>query len=142
MVRKPSKLLTKQGKYGRSKAKCFTVMSDGRWYPSKQLCILTGISYPSLGSALPRWDNFGYVTRQPILLGGRYQYQLTVKAKRWLNLAARYLPNYQLFIAELKAWQANIADSEVDELLSMPFKDYIGALDELIKEFIKKGKNT
>ncbi len=132
-----SKLEEKQGRYGKSKVKAFTVLSDGRWYSAKQLCIMTGIAYPSLGSALPRWDNFDYVTRQPILLGGRYQYQLTAKAKRWLNLAARYLPNYQLFIAELKAWQANIADSEVDDMLSMPFKEFIASLDGLIKEFQK-----
>ncbi|GAI99814.1 unnamed protein product, partial [marine sediment metagenome] len=132
-----SKLALKQGKYGRSKAKCFTVLSDGRWYTAKQLCILTGISYPSLGSALPRWERFDYVSREPILFGGRYQYQLTAKAKSWLRLAARYLPNYRLFKTELMAWQANMADAEVDELLTVPFKEFIASLDELIKEFQK-----
>ena len=132
-----SKLEVKQGKYGRSKVKCFTILSDGRWYPSKQLCVICGISYASLGSALPRWDNFDYVTRQPILFGGRYEYHLTAKGKSWLRLATRYLPNYRLFMAELKAWQRNLADAEVAELLSVPFKEFIDALDGLIKEFQK-----
>lgn len=135
-----SKLEVKHGRYGKSKVKAFTVMSDGRWYPSKQLCILTGISYPSLGSALPRWDNFDYVDRQPILFGGRYEYQLTAKGKSWLRLAARFLPNYKVFIAELKAWQANMADAEVDELLSVPFNQFIASLDCMIREFKKNNR--
>jgi len=104
---------------------------------SKQLCILTGITYPSLGSALPRWERFDYVTRQPILFGGKYQYQLLPKAKSWLRLAKLYLPNYKVFMGELAAWQRNLADAEVDELLSVPFSEFIASLDGLIKEFQK-----
>jgi len=38
---------------------------------------------------------------------------------------------------ELTAWQANIADSEVDDMLSMPFKEFIASLDGLVKKFRK-----
>ena len=103
-----SRLQVKRGRYGSSKAKCFAIMREGQWYPARQLCITTGISYPSLGRALSRWDRFEYVVRRDILIGGRYEYQLTAKGKRWLHLAALYLPHYKVFGAELKAWQANL----------------------------------
>ena len=132
-----SKLEVKRGAYGKSKCKAFSVMSDGNWWPSKQLCILCGISYPSLGRAFSRWLHFGYVDRQPILMGGKYEYHLTIKGKRWLSLARQYLPGYNGFIDELAGWQRNLTDEAIDELLNVPFNEFIDTLDARIKDFQK-----
>ena len=138
-----SKLELKRGRYGASKAKAFTVLSDGMWYPARQLCILTGIGYHSLGRTLSRWVNFDYVSRRPILLGGDWEYSLTAKGKKWLRLAALYLPNYRLFMAELKAWQANLASETINELMSMGFIPFVAMLDGMIhgiKKIVAKSR--
>lgn len=127
----------KRGRYGSSKAKCFANIREGQWYPARQLCITTGISYPSLGRALSRWDRFEYVVRRDILIGGRYEYQLAAKGRRWLHLAALYLPHYKIFVAELKAWQANLPNIPTENLLNLPFKPFIATLDDIIDEFKK-----
>jgi len=37
----------------------------------------------------------------------------------------------------LKAWQSNLADEKINELVSMSFKQFITSLDDMIKEFQK-----
>ena len=135
-----SRLLVKRGRYGSSKAKAFEVMSDGMWYPSRHLCLITGITYHSLGRTLPRWIRFGYVTREPITFCGDYEYHLELKGKRWLRLAKRYLPNCQLFLNELKAWQESLPDNTVDDLITAPFNEFVTTLNKMIAEF-KKNNN-
>ena len=132
-----SKLEVKQGRYGSSKVKAFSILSDGNWWPSLQLCIAAGIPYHSLARAFSRWVGFDYVTRRPIEFCGRYEYRLTAHGKQWLNLSRQYLPNHELFMQELTGWQRNLTDEALDELLSMPFKEFICNLDDMVKEFQK-----
>lgn len=132
-----SRLSIKRGRYGASKAKAFEVMSDGKWYPSRQLVIASGVTYYSLAWALPRWVRFGYCTRMPIAFNGNYQYHLEPKAKQWLRLAKHYLPNCQLFLNELKAWQAQLSEDMVNHLITAPFVEFVTTLVGLIKEVQK-----
>ena len=140
MVRVYSRLQTKRGRYGSSKAKAFAVLRQYQWLPARQLCISTGIGYHSLGRALPRWVGFEYVTRQPILIGGDFEYHLEPKGKKWLSLAAMYLPNYWRFMAELKAWQDDLPDDTGDNLITSPFNEFVSTLDKMIKEFQKNNE--
>lgn len=134
-----SKLQIKKGKYGSSKVRAFTCLTHGSW-TSRQLCVLSGITYPSLGRALPRWVRFGYCIRQRIDAygAGDYVYQIEAKGRKWLQLAARYLPNYPLFMQQLNQWQEYISTGIEQELLSLPFSRFITELDKKIKEFQKQ----
>jgi len=110
-------------------------MLDNKWYTSRELCIATGITYHSLGRALPRWVGFEYLTRQPIEYGGSYAYRLEPKARKWLSLAQRFLPNYKLFIDELKHWQQQLNDNTINLLLSVEFKPFVATLNDMVREF-------
>ncbi len=135
-----SKLLVKHGRYGASKAKCFAAMGKEVW-TSRQLCLLTGIGYHSLGRTLCRWVRFGYLARGAIEYGGDYAYRLEPKGRKWLSLAARYLPNYDLFLAELNTWQDSLPEKTINKLLSMPFNDFVSMLDAMVREF-QENKRT
>ena len=137
-----SKLSLKRGRYGSSKAKAFTGLSENEWLSARQICIVTGIGYYSLGRALPRWVSFGYVIRQPIMIAGDYEYHLEPKAKKWLRLANSYLPNYSVFMNELKAWRVVLTDDIVGDLMSMSFRSFVSELDNKIRDFRENGSNN
>ena len=126
-----SKLTQKRGKYGKSKVKAFFSLEEanGRWITARELCLLTGIGYRSLGTALPRWVGFGYVVRQPHLAFGQgdYEYKLLTKGKTWLKLAAGNLPNFPAFRQEQKAWQ-ELVESSFTHLLSLGFVYFVEEL--------------
>ncbi len=154
-----SKLRIKRGKYGRSKVKAFLCLLQ---YPelvanptthlviprhtpiltTRQLVIASGISYHSLARALPRWVNFGYVVRREISFAGKFEYQLFDSGGTWLRLAYRNLPNYNLFVAELIAWQDYIPDDVVSDLIAMPFTQFVPTLDTMIRDFRNNGKRA
>jgi len=68
---------------------------------------------------------------------------LEPKGKKWLNLAARFLPNYQIFMRQLHDWQDQLNENTIALLLNLPFKSFITTLDTMIKEFHKNnGKNV
>lgn len=134
-----SKLTTKRGKYGKSKVKAFFVLlAQGGWLSSRSLCLYTGIKYRSLARALPRWYGFAYVNRQPCLIMGQgdYEYILLSRGRDWLRLAEARLPNYKLFISELKAWQATLDSKTIQRYLSMGFLPFVSGLDDAI-EFLE-----
>ncbi len=135
-VKKPSKLKVKRGRYGRSKVKCFSVFrsNPGEWLSTRYLCLSTGIPYHSLGRHLPRWHDFGYVTRQPCVSLGDYEYTARDKAYDWLSLSSQNLPNHKAFISELVAWQTAIK-ADFDKLLVMPFTKFLPAYAKAIKAF-------
>jgi hypothetical protein len=136
-MRRISGLACKKGKYGSSKTKVFFTMYDYKniALPSRQLCILSGVAYRSLGRALPRWVAFGYVERRPIEFGGDFEYLLLPKARSWLRQAQKYLPNYALFLRELEAWRSWLPDDKADQLLNCGFLPFVTELDSLIKKF-------
>ncbi len=143
MVRqRGSRLQVKRGRYGSSKCKAFTALKQYQWLPARQLCVICGIGYPSLGRTLCRWVRFEYVVRRPILYGGDFEYAITAKGKKWLSLAAMYLPNYSIFQDELQRWYNNLADEKIAELMSMPFTEFIIELNSLIKRFQGNNKNS
>ncbi len=134
-----TKLTTKRGRYGASKLKAFTVLSNiapDRYLPVRSLCLLSGIDYYSLGRALPRWTIWFYVGRYPTssIGEGDYMYQLLAKGKSWLKLAMEQLPNASIFIEELEVWQHDVMKPEVfQELKGLPFNQFVHRLNELIK---------
>lgn len=131
-----SRLRTKRGAYGRSKVKAFTILrnNQGHWLSTRYLCVATGIPYHSLARHLPRWWDFGYVTRQPCVGLGDYEYHATEKAYTWLKLARTELPNANLFLRELSEWR-KVIEPDFDKLLAMPFTKFIQAYAEAIKAF-------
>ncbi len=147
-----SKLLDKQGRYGASKCKGFIVLASypqlivptssslviprhNPIIPSRELCIVCGIPYRSLARALPRWIGFGYVGRRATASPGNFEYQLTNKAKSWLRLSELYLPNHQLFVNELLAWQYSVPSDVIADMLAMPFLKFVHRLDVMIRDF-------
>jgi hypothetical protein len=131
-----SRLRTKRGAYGRSKVKAFTILQNnhGHWLSTRYLCVSTGIPYHSLARHLPRWWDFGYVTRQPCVSLGDYEYHATDKAYSWLALARTELPNAKLFLSELSEWHKAI-EPDFDKLLAMPFTKFLPAYDKAINAF-------
>lgn len=131
-----SRLRVKRGAYGRSKVKAFTIFqnSHGHWLSTRYLCVATGIPYHSLARHLPRWWDFGYVTRQPCVGAGDYEYHATDKAYTWLSLARTELPNAKLFLSELSEWHKAI-EPEFKKLLAMPFTMFLPVYDKAIKAF-------
>jgi len=132
-----SKLTTKRGKYGRSKTKAFTVLASFEkdiWVTARVLCIYSGIGYRSLATALPRWYGFEYVDRRVALhIGnGDFEYKLLSRGKTWLRVAERNLPNFQLFISELEAWQSTLDEKFVLRLMGLGFLPFVAALDTAI----------
>ena len=139
-----SKLRTKRGAYGRSKLKAFTIFQNnhGHWLSTRFLCVSTGIPYHSLARHLPRWYDFGYVTRQPCVGLGDYEYHALEKAYTWLVLARTDLQNAKLFLSELSEWQKTI-QPEFDEMMTLPFTKFIPAYTNAIRQFsTSKGKAT
>lgn len=132
-----SKLEVKRGKYGCSKVKGFAVLGShgsGLWMPARQLCVYTGIGYYSLARTLPRWVRFGYVIRRPILFGGDYEYHLEAKGRAWLRLAVQYLPNYLLFMDDLRKWQSRLTDEGISDLLRLGFVPFTSKLEDMIHD--------
>ena len=131
-----SKLRIKRGAYGRSKVKAFTIFQNNHndWLSTRYLCVATGIPYHSLARHLPRWWDFGYVTRQPCVGVGDYEYHATEKAYTWLALARTELPNAKLFLSELSEWHEAI-EPDFDKLLALPFTKFIPAYAKAIKAF-------
>lgn len=137
-----SKLEVKQGRYGSSKVKIFTILSSYTWLNTRQLCLASGITYHSLARTLSRWVNFGYIKKRPIEIHGHYEYALLPKGKTWLSLASRYLPNYQVFIRQLNAWQAIMTDDVIEDFMIMPFNDFVASLNERIIDLKNNGKRA
>ena len=131
-----SRLRTKRGAYGRSKVKAFTILQSNNeyWLSTRYLCVATGIPYHSLARHLPRWWDFGYVTRRPCVGMGDYEYRATEKAYTWLKLARTELPNANLFLSELSEWHKAI-QPDADKLLSLPFTKFLPAYAKAIKAF-------
>lgn len=129
------KLLIKRGKYGRSKVKAFTVLSQdpGQWLSSRELCLWSGIGYRSLARALPKWYTWEYVSRRPCTTYGLgdYEYKLQARGREWLAIARAELPNYGRFISELMAWQAHIRPKWT-EFMAMPFHKFVDSLHEAV----------
>ena len=136
MKARNSKLRTKRGAYGRSKVKAFTVLQNnhGQWLSTRFLCVSTGIPYHSLARHLPRWWDFGYITRQPYVGLGDYEYHVLEKAYTWLALARTELPNAKLFLSELSEWQEAI-QPDFDKMMALPFTKFIPAYAKAIKTF-------
>jgi hypothetical protein len=134
--KRTSKLRIKRGAYGRSKAKAFTIFQNnhGHWLSTRFLCVSTGIPYHSLARHLPRWWDFGYITRQPCVGLGDYEYHALEKAYTWLALAKTELPNAKLFLSELSEWQKAI-QTDFDKMMTLPFTKFIPAYEKAIKVF-------
>ena len=134
--KRTSKLRTKRGAYGRSKVKAFTIFqgNHGHWLSARFLCVSTGIPYHSLARHLPRWWDFGYVTRQPCVWQGDYEYHATEKACTWLAIARTELPNAKQFLSELSEWQKTI-QPDFDKMMTLPFTKFITAYAKAIKAF-------
>ena len=141
-----TKLSTKRGKYGSSKLKAFRVLSNmpaNYYLPIRQLCLMSGIDYYSLGRALPKWVRWEYVARYPTTsIGeGDYMYRLLAKGRSWLNIAITQLPNAHIFIEELERWQDKIMYPErYEEFLTLPFYDFVARLHELVNTNDSLGK--
>lgn len=134
-----TKLTTKRGRYGCSKLKAFSIlnrMAPDQYLPVRQLCLMSGIDYYSLGRALPKWTRWEYVARYPTTsIGeGDYMYQLSAKGKSWLKLALAQLPNANIFVKELETWQKDVMVPAVfSEYRSLPFNDFVARLHGLVK---------
>lgn len=129
-----SRLRTKRGKYASTKAKTFPIMMDGEWLSCRQLCLRTGIDYYVMGTTLPRWVDYGYVSRRVLAVGGDYEYRIKAPAKSWLRYAMRDLPNFPVFRKELHAWQSKVTQDDADVMMALPFTDFVSTL----KWFISK----
>ena len=132
-----SKLSTKQGRYGSSKLKAFTVLASlkpGYFLSVRQLCLSSGIDYYTLGRALPRWVNWDYVARYPTssIGEGDFMYKLLSRGASWLELAKRHLPNAEALLYELEYWQTEVITSELyAELLSEHFAPFVARIHKL-----------
>lgn len=133
-----SGLAVKRGKYGRSKVKAFYVFTQysQRWLSARQLCLLAGVPYRSLGRHLSRWLEFGYVERRYNLTqpqgGGTYEYRALDKALTWLSLAEAELPGYNTFINALIDWQTSLKPY-YNSFVSLGFVEFVKALDNSIR---------
>ena len=131
-----SKLITKRGRYGCAKVRAFTVLSHyskaDRWLSARDIAILSGLSYYSVGRSLSRWISYGYVVRRSIEYGGQYEYKIEPKGSKWLYLASRHLPNYRIFIDELSQWQNGLTQDVIDYLETLPFDEFTRQLSDMI----------
>jgi hypothetical protein len=134
-----TKLSTKRGRYGASKLKAFSVLAAipvKHCLSVRQLCLLSGIDYFSLGRSLPKWIRWEYVARYPTTAIGEgdYMYQLLAKGRSWLDLAMEQLPNSAIFAKELETWRNEVmTPNRFNEMRSLSFKEFVGQLHELIK---------
>ncbi len=121
-------LSTRRGKYGQRKFKAFALLYEatleGRWLSARQLCILTGLRYYSLGRALPNWTRWGYVSRR-VNGEGVFIYQLLPYGAGWLWAAKAQLPNATLFERQLKQWQEEHDLAERSRLMSLSFVEFV-----------------
>jgi hypothetical protein len=136
-----TKLSKKRGRYGASKLKGFSVLEEleqKEYLSVRQLCLCTGIGYYSLARALPNWVRWEYVSRVPTTgIGeGDYAYGVLEKGRAWQKLAVAQLPNAQVFLEELNKWQLQVMTPEAyQKMRKLKFKDFISALDRMIKNF-------
>lgn len=121
------KLSERSGKYGQAKCKAFYIMANrGDWISSRELLLLTGLSYPVLAALLLRWTSYEYIERRlTYQFGiGTFEYRLKSRGRGCHEALRDKLPNYQMFIDELHEWLQYISP-RLPELMAGKFKDAV-----------------
>ena len=137
-------LATRSGKYGFRKFRAFVTFTEYKpWLTVRQLCLLSGLSYYSLGRALPQWLRWAYVVRQVSTEYGTgdFVYMLTLRGQYWLRIAIAELPNAALWRSQLDAWRLSTRD-DYGKLVSLPFREFVRRLAERIRQFEAENDKT